>query len=141
MNDPNRQPSHRQPGDRTVDDSIRAALRAEQADLLRDLDEPGLVDRTLTAMRQGPRWATIYVFTVGIVLTGFAIWCGVRLYGAVEAREAILFATGLLASLIMTVAIKTWFWMQMEKYVVLRELKRFELQIARLVERGESARR
>jgi hypothetical protein len=133
-------PPNRQPAERTIDDSIRAALRSEQADLLRDLDEPGLVDRTLTAMRQGPRWATVYVFTVGIALTAVAIWCGVRLFGAAEAREAILFATGLLASLIMTVAIKTWFWMQMEKYVVLRELKRFELQIARLVERGESRR-
>jgi len=31
--------------------------------------------------------------------------------------------------------LKMWFWMQMDKYVVLREVKRLELQVARLSSR------
>lgn len=127
--------SNRPASNDPVDDSIRAALRAEQADLLRDLEEPGIFSRIATAMRLGPRWVTAYVFTASIALMAVGIWCGIRLFAATEVRELVLFATGLLAILMAILAMKVWFWMQMEKYVLLREVKRLELQVARLVER------
>lgn len=118
-----------------VDDRIRRALRAEDDELLKDLDEPGVFARMLTAMRRAPRWTTIYVFTMSIVLTAAAVWCAVRFFGASEVREIVGWATGFLGALLMVAAMKIWFWMQMEKYVLLREMKRLELRVARLAER------
>lgn len=117
-----------------VDDAIRKALRVEDDDLLKDLAEPGIFDRMLIAARQGPRWTTVYVFTVSIGLLIAAIWFAVRFFSATETREMIAWATGFLAAMLMVAMLKIWFWLQMEKYVLLRELKRLELQIARLAE-------
>ena len=118
-----------------VDDTIRKALRAEDDDLLKDLREPGIFDRMLIAMRQGPRWTTVYVMVMSVALTIAAIWFAVRFFGATETRGMIAWATGFLTALLMVAMLKLWFWVQMEKYVVLRELKRLEAQVARLVER------
>lgn len=118
-----------------VDDKIRQALLAEDDDLLKDLSEPGIFERMFTAMRQGPRWATVYVLVASVALTIAAIWFAVRFFSATETRELLAWATGFLAALLMVAMLKMWFWMQMEKYVVLRELKRLELQVSRLVER------
>jgi hypothetical protein len=118
-----------------VDDAIRKALRAENEDLLKDLAEPGIFSRMLIAMRQGPRWTTVYVMAMSGALTVAAIWFAVRFFSATEIREMIAWATGFLAALLMVAMLKLWFWLQMEKYVILREMKRLELQVARLAER------
>ncbi|QOJ00545.1 MAG: hypothetical protein HRU70_08595 [Phycisphaeraceae bacterium] len=118
-----------------IDDRIRAALRGEVDDLLRDLDEPGIVSRTITAVRRGPRWVTVYLFVVSLGLTAWAVYSVVRLLGAEETRGQVLWAVSVLASLQVITAIKAWFWMQMEKYVLLREVKRMEWQVAGLAER------
>jgi hypothetical protein len=118
-----------------VDDAIRKALRAENEDLLKDLAEPGIFSRMLIAMRQGPRWTTVYVMAMSVALTIAAIWFAVRFFGATETREMIAWSTGFLAALLMVAMLKLWFWLQMEKYVILREMKRLELQVARLAER------
>ncbi len=122
-----------------TDDAIRDALRAENDDFLRDLDEPGVLARTITALRQGPRWTTAYVVLASTLFGVAGTYAVYRLLNAVETREMILWSTCVLASLIVVTAIKIWFWMQMEKYVVLREVKRLEFQVARLVERGSRA--
>jgi hypothetical protein len=120
-----------------IDESIRQALRAEDDDLLKDLSEPGITARALTAMRQGPRWTTIHVMFTSVALTIAAIWFAVRFFNASETREMIAWATGFIVAMLMVAALKMWFWMQMEKYVLLRELKRLELQVARLAERRD----
>jgi len=118
-----------------VDDTIRKALRAEDDDLLKDLAEPGIMDRMTTAMRKGPRWTTAFVLLIGLVLHAVLIWFAVMFFTATETRAMIGWATGFLFVTIFIVAMKIWFWMQMEKYVVLRELKRLEAQVAQLAER------
>lgn len=118
-----------------VDETIRQALRAEDDDLLKDLAEPGIVDRMTTAMRKGPRWTTVFVILVGIALHAVLIWFAVMFFTTTETRAMIGWATGFLFITIFIVAMKIWFWMQMEKYVLLRELKRLEAQVARLVEK------
>ncbi|HRP62485.1 MAG TPA: hypothetical protein PK400_04260 [Phycisphaerales bacterium] len=118
-----------------LDDRIRRALHAEDKDLLKDLKEPGMLARTLTAMQRAPRWTVVYAFLISLALIGAAVWFAVRFFSATETREMIAWATGFLFVMLAIAAIKGWFWMQMEKYVLLREIKRLELQVARLVER------
>jgi len=117
-----------------VDETIRKALQAEDEDLLRDLAEPGIFERLTTAMRRGPRWTT-FVIVLGLALHGLLIWFAVEFFTATETRAMIAWATGFIFITLFLVAMKIWFWMQMEKYVVLREIKRLEAQVARLAER------
>jgi len=114
----------------TTDQTAAKPLRASDDDLLRDLREPGPFGRMQLAARYGTRWTTIYVMVMSVVLTIVAVWCAVRFFGATETREMIAWATGFLASLLMVAMLKLWFWIQMEKYILLREIMRLQRQIA-----------
>jgi hypothetical protein len=119
----------------TVDHAVHKPLAAEDDDLLGNLREPGIAARVVTAMRQEPRWVTVYLMLTSLALTAAAIWFAVCFFRATEVREMIAWATGFLAALLMVAMLKLWFWMQMEKYVLLREIKRLDARIARLGER------
>jgi len=47
-------------------------------------------------------------------------------------RETVIWTAGALWAAIAVAMLKMYFWMEMNKNVVLREVKRLELQIARL---------
>jgi hypothetical protein len=119
----------------TVDDRIRQALRAEDDELLKDLNEPGVLAQTLTTMRVAPRWTIAFVFVWTLAFMVAAVWFAVKFFSAEEIQHMIAWATGFIGAMLMVMALKLWFWMQMDKYVMLREVKRLELQVARLVER------
>jgi hypothetical protein len=119
----------------TVDDRIRQALRAEDDELLKDLNEPGVLAQTLTTMRVAPRWTIAFVFVWTLAFMVAAVWFAVKFFSAEEIQHMIAWATGFIGAMLMVMALKIWFWMQMDKYVMLREVKRLELQVARLVER------
>ena len=118
-----------------VDDTIRRALRVGSDDLLDDLDEPGMLAQALTAMRRGTKWINALAFTFTFVFFALAIWTAFRFFAATEVQEMIAWAVGFCYSVLAVAMLKMWFWMQMDKYVVLREIKRLELQVARLAER------
>jgi hypothetical protein len=63
-----------------------------------------------------------------------AIWAGVRLYHAQELKPLVVYATVLIISAIFFVLIKVVGWQWLNKYSILREIKRLELQIAGLKE-------
>jgi Family of unknown function (DUF6768) len=117
------------------DDTIKAALKEDQEDLLKDFDEPGLFSQVITPFRHGPRWATVFVFTFSFVFFALQIWTAIRFFQATEVQHMIAWATGFLTCGMAVGMLKMWFWMQMDKYVVLREVKRLELQVARLSSR------
>lgn len=121
-----------------IDHKIRQALHAEDDQLLQDLPQPSVLRQMLTTMRHTPRWAIVFVFTWSIAFNIAAVWFAIMFFKATQVQHMIAWATGFIAALLMVMALKLWFWMQMAKYDVLREVKRLELQVARLVERREA---
>lgn len=54
---------------------------------------------------------------------------------ATDAIAAVGWATLVLVSSQVIVLLKIWYWIQMERCMMLRELKRLELQVARATDR------
>ena len=54
------------------------------------------------------------------------------MFGAETTRMQIAWSVGFLASNMGVAMMKMWFWMQMDKNTVIREVKRLELQVATL---------
>ncbi|MEZ5960449.1 MAG: DUF6768 family protein [Hyphomonadaceae bacterium] len=52
-----------------------------------------------------------------------------------DVRETVIWTAGALWAAIAVAMLKMYFWMEMNKNVVLREVKRLELQMARLAAR------
>jgi len=121
-----------------TDDRIREALRAEDQDLFKGYHEPSLLSQALTTMRRGTRWANALAFGFTFVFFGLAVWTAIEFFRATETQAMIAWAIGFLFCMQAVAMLKMWFWMQMDKYVVLREVKRLELAIARLTQRLDS---
>lgn len=116
-----------------LDQAIRQSLSAEDAALLDRLGADQALHRQVLATFEGRlRWFNVAGWIAGFVLFGVALilaWRFVQAEGLVEmlrwgAASALAFA-GL-------VLIKVWFWLELQKNAIVREVKRLELQVASL---------
>ena len=115
-----------------TDDAIRRALAAEEP--VRH-DDPPMLEQIVDSFRGRNRWLVAYIWVYTFVfaaLTGYAIY---RFASAAELAEIVRWGVGVLFFGLMVALGKIWVWMEMNKNVVARELKRVELQLAELTRR------
>ena len=114
------------------DDKIRQALRVESDNVWKDVEEQGLFEQALGVMRGKHKSLTIIANAVMVVFFAMTVYCVVRFFGAETTRMQIVWSVGFLTSNMFVGMMKLWFWMQMDKNTVIREVKRLELQVATL---------
>ena len=119
------------------DDRLKQALDADDEAFLRELDrERGLFAQIGDTMN-GPLggWARL-VAVASVVL---AIWMAVTIWQMIVAddqRALILWTAAALAAFIAQGMVKQWFFERMNLIAILRELKRIELRVARIEDKG-----
>ena len=121
-----------------TDDAIRRALAAEES--LRH-DDPPMFERILDSFRGRNRWLVAYIWVYTFVfaaLTGYAIY---RFANATDVTQTVSWGIGILLFALLVALGKIWVWMEMNKNVVARELKRVELQLAELTRQISAERR
>src|SRR5262245_48820989 len=116
-----------------LDQAIRQSLSAEDAALLDRLGADHTLHQLVLGTFEGRlRWFSVVGWIAGLVL--FAVGC-VLAWQFVQAGQigdmlrwgaASAFAFSGLA------LIKLWFWMELQKHDIVREVKRLELQVASL---------
>lgn len=119
-----------------LDDKIRQAMRGD-ADLGAPAGEEGLFQMLFEVFQGRRRWLNLYGFFLTFVFMGLAIWCAFRFFDAQSTTAIVGWAAGFLVSVQSVGLLKIWFWMEMQKNQVLREVKRLELQTLRLSNRLE----
>lgn len=117
-----------------LDATIRAALTADERKLLDAMDEPSVPEQLMESFRGRNRWLNILAFIYTFAFFGLAIWFAVEFFATNpgDTKTLIAWAAGFLW---MTTAIgmaKMWSWMQMHKNVLIREIKRLELEVSLL---------
>lgn len=115
-----------------VDDLIREALRAEDVADLEQLREPGMPDMAIGVFRGRLRWYGVLFLVIVLVFAVLAAYCGVRFLAAQDVLAAVRWAVEFFVCLIVVLSGKVWYWMQMERYAMTREIKRVELLVAHL---------
>ena len=123
---------------RDIDKKIQAALRAEDEDLFTDYGgEQGLLEMVIDSFRSKQRWwvAFIMLWTIGLMV--LMVMSIIQFFEVQTVREMIMYglATTFLGG--MVAMIKLWYFMELNKNTLTREIKRLELQIARLSSRLE----
>lgn len=118
----------------TIDDAIRRALtpadvQAYEA-LSRELSPVGEAIGMFRSDRSRFTWAVAVAGAAFIAAGGYGVW---RLLNAVEIREMLGWALLAIFVMLALAMVKLWFWLEMHRNAVLREVKRLELQIASLV--------
>ena len=114
------------------DDKIKLALQAESDNVWKDAEEQGLFDQALGVMRGKQRLLSVMVFFIQAVFMGVMIYSVVRFFGAETTKMQLAWSVAFMFSNAAVGMMKLWFWMQMDKNVIIREVKRLELQVATL---------
>lgn len=118
-----------------IDHAIRDALSKEDAEFLARFEERDPIGEALSAF-SGP-WGAMNIFAAIITFALFCVfvYCAWQMFTAVDMRGVVLWGVGAIITMLGVAMLKMYFWMEMNKNVVLREVKRLELQIARVAAR------
>jgi len=118
-----------------IDERIREALDAEDAVLYDELGEPSLLGRALEVMSGRMKWINLLVWFIGTLFFIAGILSLLLFFDAQETKEMLVWGGGFMFCMMAVMMMKLWFWIEMQKNSVLREVKRVELQIARMSEK------
>ena len=116
-----------------LDDNIREALRREDAELLEHYQgDPPIHEMLIETFRGRHRWLNGLAFVFTFVALALAIFAAYEFFHVESTRAMIAYATAFLWFVAWIAMLKVWFWMEMQKNSITREVKRLELQVASL---------
>ncbi len=120
-----------------VDRLIRDALGAENVEAIGDCGEPSIQDMVIDSFRGRTKWLVAMTFVGILVFVALAAFSAVQFFraGADETHEMIKWSISVVFCLMAVGMMKIWYWMELNKNSILREVKRVELQMACLVQR------
>ena len=117
--------------DLELDQTIREALLAEDNEWLNDMD-PAIHESIIEVFQGKSRWLAFYGFGITLAFLAIAVFSAWKFFQTEETRELIGWATAFLFCASSIGMIKIWYFIEMSKNSVAREIKRFELQLARV---------
>lgn len=119
-----------------LDKRICEALAAEDEELVANFDGDQSLFQMVTDTFHGRhRWLVAMVFIALTIFFVLTIFSAVQFFQAESVRDMIMWTGIFVFSLLAVIANKIWYWMELNKNSVTREVKRVELQIAHLANR------
>lgn len=115
-----------------LDRAIRDALSKEDAEFLAKFEDKNPFDEALSTF--SGRWGAMNILAaiMTFAIFGALVYCAWNAFAASDVRATVMWSAGAIWSALAVAMLKMYFWMEMNKNVVLREVKRLELQVARL---------
>jgi hypothetical protein len=115
------------------DRAIRQSLSAEDSELFDRLGADQALHRQVLATFEGRfRWFNAAGWIAGLVLFGVASVAAWRFLQAPEVGEMLRWGAASALAFAGIALIKVWFWLELQKNAVVREVKRLEVQVASL---------
>lgn len=117
----------------SIDERIQKALSSEDQAFLARMDADGSLYQDVAATFRGhTRWLNAMAFVFAFALLAVGVVCGWQFATQADLRSMQLWGAGTILSFLALGLIKLWFWMEMQKVAIVREIKRVELQVANL---------
>ena len=119
-----------------IDEAIRQALSAEDAKALERYGaDPSVLQQVLEAFRGRMALLNTVGWIAGAAMFGFGLYCGWRFMGTTDVVAMLRWGAGAGLAALGVAMVKLWFWAGLQSNAVIREVKRLELQVARLAAR------
>ena len=115
-----------------IDQLIREALSREDSQAYDDLGEQNVIDQALGALQGRNRALKVLMMALSFVFFALSVYSAFQFFAVDATKDLILWASAFFLFMMATTSIKMWWWMEMEKYATIREIKRVELQLANL---------
>jgi len=119
-----------------LDKQIRDALNPEDRKLVGNPEDGMRVDQLMLAtFKTRNKFITVIAFVYSFAFMGLAVWCAFRFFDATETKHLLAWGFAFSFCMLAVAMLKMWFWMEMQRIAVTREVKRVELLTATLLER------
>jgi hypothetical protein len=118
-----------------IDRAIRDALSKEDAEFLARFENDNPISEALGTFTG--RWGAMNLLAalMSFAVFGVFAYCAWNAFNASDVRVTVMWSAGAIWASLAVAMLKIYFFMEMNKNVVLREVKRLELQIARAAAR------
>lgn len=116
-----------------VDTIIREALTAEEARFYDSLGEPSVQEMLVSVFEGKRRWLAVMAMIYTFAFFGIAVWAAVSFFDAEGTRDMLMWLGIFLFSMQAVGLLKMWYYMEMNRNQILREMKRMELQLTHLM--------
>lgn len=120
--------------DNDPDRIIRRALAEDEAEIPWPEDDPSIVKLLTETFRGRNRLVAVAGVVVNIVLVIVALLALTRFLGTSDVREMLISGGAALLSIGLILAVKIWYWLEMVRLALTRDIKRLELRVSRLAE-------
>jgi hypothetical protein len=115
------------------DRAIRQSLSAEDADLFDRLGADQALHRQVLATFEGRhRWFNVAGWIAGFALFAAGSTLAWRFLQAQDIREMLRWGAASALAFAGLALVKVWFWLELHKNAIVREVKRLEVQVASL---------
>ena len=125
-----------------IDDKILAAMREETEQSIAEYSEElGIFGLMVESFKGALRWVVFTVFALILVFIGLAVYCGIEFIHATDIAIKLNWLGGGLLAAIIVVVLRLWFFMELNRLSIKREIKRVELQVSLLANKIEDISR
>jgi glucose uptake protein GlcU len=122
-----------------IDEKIREVLQQQDSELLEHYrNEQSIPQMVIDSFRSRHRWLVVLVFTISTVFFLLEFVVAYQFFQAESTRAMIAWATAFVVCVIIMYMMKIWYWMELNKNSLAREIKRLELELANLSRRLSS---
>jgi hypothetical protein len=115
-----------------IDELIKQALCEDDARWFNELEEQSMREMVVESFRGKMRWLVVLVYFWIGTFALLAVISGIQLLRTEDPRIMLLMAVGFLFCCVSLAMLKVWYWIELSKKATIREMKRIELQLARL---------
>ncbi len=125
---------------RDLDDLIREALAAEDVEALEGLEDRSAIEMLTEVFRGRHRLYAIGGVVINLVFVLIGVSAALAFARAQDTQTMLLYAGAAALSFAIVIAVKIWYWLEMTRLALTREVKRVELQVVQLARKISSMR-
>lgn len=122
-----------------IDDKILEAIRSESGETLENYSkELGLFGLVGESFKGAFGWAVKLVFFFVFVFIGLTVYCAINFFHTDDIATKLNWLAMGLAAFIVVAILRLWYFMELNRLSIKREVKRLELQVALLANKIQS---
>jgi uncharacterized membrane protein YciS (DUF1049 family) len=115
-----------------IDRLIKETLTEEEAKFYDKLDEQNLLQMLGGIFKGKNTWFAVLLNIMNAIVFGLFIYCIIQTMDVENTNDLILWVGGSILCFMTMSMIKIYFWMQIHRNALTREIKRLELQVSSL---------
>jgi hypothetical protein len=119
----------------SIDDKIKQALSDEYNQLISENDkiDANPFKQMSVGFKSKMGWMYISVFIFGFLMTLVSVYSIYSFYHETEMKSLIGWGVTIIVSILLTQITKMWYWSELGRNRVIREIKLLELQLAQVI--------